>query len=191
MPRPRRYEGTITTSFYVPLELKELIENLDKLAKAEDTTRNEIILRALMQYVNEKGAQLELPTIERKISLFDKAQVMDLYRKIKESINNIDWISGMTHEEMQFYDHFDEPDRIRRLEELKSELREYLKKVEEVLKKHDDPNLRENYEHALLYAYPEFSKEIEKLRKQMNSGTLNLNQFNEQLKALTKRGQNN
>ena len=55
------------TSFYIPVEAKEILEKIEELARVEGVSRSELILRAIREYVENHypgNPQLTLPSLE-------------------------------------------------------------------------------------------------------------------------------
>lgn len=51
MPKPRRYEGVIVVSGYLPLEAREVLSKARELAKREGISLSELVGRSLVEYV--------------------------------------------------------------------------------------------------------------------------------------------
>jgi len=84
--RERRYSGLIITSFYVPVEAKDVLEALDQLAKVEGVSRSELILRAIKEYVENHypgNPQLTLPSIEDPRLLPRRYKAVRILRALK------------------------------------------------------------------------------------------------------------
>lgn len=97
MPRPKRYQGVIITSFYVPIESKEIIEKAKELAHRDATTLSEIILEALKEYIEKHypgNPQIPLmvytgevepaKTLEAKITAKQLREDIDLLKRLRK-----------------------------------------------------------------------------------------------------------
>ena len=89
MPRPRRWKAIRITSFYIPLEAEEIVKKAEELAKREDITLSELIIKALKEYVERHypgNPQIPLPTYTGQLPPAKTLEARITARQLKQDL---------------------------------------------------------------------------------------------------------
>ena len=88
MPRPRKYEkGYVIRGVVVPSEMLEVWETAKKVAEREGKTLSELVLEALVEYLNVHGAQNPQMSLQEVLNPVDELELACFKATLKSLIS--------------------------------------------------------------------------------------------------------